>query len=332
MEWNWQKYGNAAQWISAGAALVVAVLTLLGFLGLTGGNLFKSLEKYRKGIKKWIPMISIVIGGVIWLLIVMKRGFVDLDGVIIAIEVVILGIVVGVVSGLILKVIDRYLELLGNGAKMFIGKIKNRPGGDPKWKGMLVAVLVTTFILIIIVAIFSVEQPTITRISEIVEKEGYIIAQKTKEGIIGKSRDDHEKIIITLADAEATRKVVYRDALWQAEEKGYIFSINGWYLTGYLYRDVNSLLTEKQQKEIESCFIKHTEEKDLHRLLYCVLSDEELIKTIKVNGTDIFMPSKDIIHLSPYHLIGVVGGYLGEIRFELLKKLGNDFLKKESSS
>ena len=146
--------------------------------------------------------------------------------------------------------------------------------------------------------------PTATRISEVVKKESSVIAQKTREDILKDAREDHEKQIVTLADSAAVRKIVYRDALDQAAKKGYIFPLDGYiYLTNNALRDEKRLLTEAQRKAIEKCLTKHLEEKDSYNLMYYVLSDKETIEALR----------KNTIRLTPYDLIGVVGGYIGEI-------------------
>jgi NADH:ubiquinone oxidoreductase subunit K len=175
----------------------------------------------------------------------------------------------------------------------------------------LSAVVVIATSTTVAIALLLYKLPTTTtRISEVVKKEGYIIAQKTKEDIFKDVREDHEKIITTLADSEAVRKVVYIDALDQAKKRGYIFLNERQYLTAYDRRENNRLLTERQRKAIEECFTKHIEE-DLYSLMFSVLSDKEVIEALKCEAT--------FVHLTPYEVVGVVGGYLSELRLEHTK-------------
>jgi hypothetical protein len=258
------KWGNIAQWVSAG----VALSTLLG------------INRYLESGKviEWISTI-------------------------------VTGVVIGVIAGLILMAIKR---LLG----------KNSHTNNAKWIATRPAVTV----IVATVAVTLLLLPSITtRISEFVKKESYIIAQETRKDIFKDAREDHEKGITTLVDSEAVRKVVYRDALDQAAKKGYIFFLikEGRHVTAYDHRDQNRLLTEKQRNAVEDCFFTEPplEEKDSYSSMCRVLSDEKVIEALKCDAT--------VVHLTPYDVIGVVGGYLGELTLDR-PKLRNQVPKSAS--
>ncbi len=188
---------------------------------------------------------------------------------------------------------------------------------------------------------------------EIVKKEFSIIGQEIKKDILQDIREANEKAIVTLADSEVLHKVVYSDALEQANDKGYITLVSGFYMTSYNWRDQERrLLTMSERRLIEECFMKHGE-RDPYRLMHLVLSDDKMITELtrkEAYNVEIYLPSrvlnrskgnmlfpkaydkiepigkylvalkKHTIHLSPYDKIGIIGGYIGELRYIALTK------------
>lgn len=74
--------------------------------------------------------------------------------------------------------------------------------------------------------------------------QGGKIAKEAQNCVLKGVREDDEKVILTLGDSQTVRNVVYRDALKQAENKGYIDFIGGRYHTSSNWIEVPFTLTE----------------------------------------------------------------------------------------
>ena len=97
-------------------------------------------------------------------------------------------------------------------------------------------------------------------LGKVLKEEGTIIAKATEQCILECIREDDEKVIITLVDSEAVRKVVYRDALDQAEDKRYIQFIDGRYQTPTNWIEVPYTLTEDKIGSEEKLRLTLTED------------------------------------------------------------------------
>ena len=70
-----------------------------------------------------------------------------------------------------------------------------------------------------------------TALCEVIKSEGATLAKYTKTCVLEGTRENDEKVILTLVDSEALCKRSYKDALNQAKKKGYIDFIRGRYQT-----------------------------------------------------------------------------------------------------
>lgn len=284
-------------------------------------------------IQSWITTLSVAIVAVcaILTLIRVKKYSITPEKiarwVAILAAVAVVAMVIGIIKSSITTVSAAVVAVCAILTLITIKKYSTTPEKGAAGVATLLTTVAVVAMAIGIMALFLNNLPVI--LGEVVKKECDIIAQKTKADIFKDARENHEKVITTLVDSEAVRKMVYRDAMDQADKEGYIFLIKGHYLTAYDWREKNRLLTEKQRRVIERCFFtKHLEEKDLYTLMYLVLSDEEVIEALKCKAT--------FVHLTPYDIIGIVGGYLGELiqEMEQTKKPGSKIsaLKKYYSA
>ncbi|MHC4752072.1 MAG: hypothetical protein ACYTFW_19645, partial [Planctomycetota bacterium] len=188
-------------------------------------------------------------------------------------------------------------------------------------------------------------------LSEVVKMEVGIIGQEIRKDVLKDIREANEKMLVTLSDSEALRKVVYIDALEQANDKGYITLISEFYMTSYNWQDEERrLLTMSERGIIEESLAKHSE-RDLYRLMHLVLSDDRMISELKKKeayDVEIYLPSrvlncskeneffsktfdkvettgkylvaykKNTIHLTPFDKIGIIGGYISELIYTAL--------------
>lgn len=89
---------------------------------------------------------------------------------------------------------------------------------------LLTQIMVAGIFVSTISFLFSDNIPVV--LGEVIKKQGTKIAKKTEECILECIRENNEKVMITLADSEEVRNVIYRDALFQAQDKnkgGYIY-------------------------------------------------------------------------------------------------------------
>jgi len=257
----------------------------------------------------WGPVAQWVLAGVAVATFLDVKKYIEFGTITTWIATVATGIVIGFILIVIDKVIERInVRVPGPDRKTF-GK-----ESLSKWASALTKIAIAMGAMVLLYKLLLVT----THISEFVNNETRKIAQRTREGIFNDAREDHEKVITTLGDSEAVREVIYRNALDQAEKKGYIFSVAGQYSTNYLWREGNRLLTERQRKSIEKCFSTKPPEEDLYSLMYAALSNEDVIKALESDAT--------LVRLTQYDLIGVLGGYLGELKLEIyqVKKQGSE--------
>lgn len=97
-------------------------------------------------------------------------------------------------------------------------------------------------------------------LGKVLKSEGVIIAKETEQCILEGGREDHEKVIITLVDSEAIWNVVYRDALYQAGDKGYIQFIDGRYQTASNWVGVPFTLPEDRNSSEKRLILTLTED------------------------------------------------------------------------
>lgn len=170
--------------------------------------------------------------------------------------------------------------------------------------------------LVAILAVFTGKLPTAARIREIIREENAKTAREREKHVQESIRESTEKIIQTIVSFQEmpaeVRNRVYREALMQAEDKGYIYEVAGNYLTSQVWVDEDRrLLTQVERWQINGAVVESSEQDQLS-LMYSVLSDDDIIKRLTF---DIQIGSK-VAHLTPYDKIGIIGGYIGEIKLE----------------
>lgn len=112
-------------------------------------------------------------------------------------------------------------------------------------------------------------------------------------------------------DPDATRNRVYRGALKQAAHRGYIFYIpqRDYYITALNKRNTERLVTEEERNRIKISLddaLKRSDKRDQISLMSEVLGD------VRVRG-ELWKPKERKVALSELDIIGVVGGYIGEL-------------------
>ncbi|MCK4826664.1 hypothetical protein KA005_63590, partial [bacterium] len=115
-------------------------------------------------------------------------------------------------------------------------------------------------------------------------------------------------------DPDATRNRVYEDALKQAAGKGYVFYIpqRDYYITAIKKRNDDYLLTKEERDRIKNSLddiFKRSNKRDQMSLMNEVISDIRVTK-------ELWIPKERLADLSTLDLIGVVGGYIGELILE----------------
>ena len=176
--------------------------------------------------------------------------------------------------------------------------------------------IISTIIVIMTILIFSSikDLPNVAIIEETAGKVGRSIAAKNMASLSSSMDNIIHAIINFQKDPDATRNRVYEDALKQAADKGYVFYIpqKNYYITALNKRNDEHLLTEEERNRIEKSLgeiLKRTNKRDQISLMNMVLSD------IRVTE-ELWMPKERLADLTPLDLIGVVGGYIGELILE----------------
>jgi hypothetical protein len=168
-------------------------------------------------------------------------------------------------------------------------------------------------VAIMVVHLFFITErlPTIVNIEETVKKVGNNIAAVNMASLGARMDNIIHAIINYQKDPKATRNRIYEDALKQAADKGFVFYIpqRDYYITQTNKRDDEYLLTKKERNRIKNSLddiFKRSNERDQMNLMNMVLSDIRVIE-------ELWMPKERLDTLSPIDLIGVVGGYIGEL-------------------
>jgi len=231
--------------------------------------------------------------------------------------------------------------------------IRRQPMKSDDIARWITVVSTVTLALVAILLLFTGNLPTTALIRRIIRYENARIARESEKRIQRSVQESAEKIIQQIVgfreSPEEVRNQVYKDALKQAEEKGYIFKIKPeeqYYLTSHNWREEDRavLLTENEISIIQA-FVKKHSEKDLFSLMDSVLSDDkmnaererkeaydvEYYKPNRMLGNNIliepdekietdrdvqYVTKKTILHLTPYDKIGIIGGYIGQIKLE----------------
>ncbi len=335
---NWDEFKSWAIVVSTGIVALCAILTLF----------LKTIEKYP--IKIGLKVMIAVLKGLKKYLRIGLRKIKNLKGIKKCLQIDLKKISV-------LKGLKKYLRIgvkkitILKGIKKFLQIDMKKISRGLIASGLINKVMVVAITIGITALFLDNLIPVI--ISEVIKKEFGIIGQEIKKDILQDIREANEKVVATLADSEVLRKVVYSDALEQANEKGYITLISEFYMTSYNWLDEERrLLTMSERRIIEECLLKHGEQ-DLYRLMYFVLTDDKMISELtsnKVYDVEIYLPSrllnrskenilfpksydkiepigkylvaykKHNIHLTPYDKIGIIGGYIGELRYTALTK------------
>lgn len=176
--------------------------------------------------------------------------------------------------------------------------------------------LVTTITAIMLVAVFFTTKrlPTAGTIEKTVKKVGNKIAATNMVSLGARMDNIIHAIINYQKDPDATRNRVYEDALKQAAGKGYVFYIpqRDYYITAIKKRNDDYLLTKEERDRIKNSLddiFKRSNKRDQMSLMNEVISDIRVTK-------ELWIPKERLADLSTLDLIGVVGGYIGELILE----------------
>lgn len=176
--------------------------------------------------------------------------------------------------------------------------------------------IISTITVIITILIFSSirDLPDAKKIKRTVRIVGDNIAAKNMASLSSSMDNIIHTIIGHQKDPDATRNRIYEDALKQAADKGYVFYIpqKDYYVTAKERRGDERLLTEKERNRIKNSLddiLKRSNKRDQISLMNMVLSD------IRVTE-ELWMPKERLVELSELDIIGVVGGYIGELVLE----------------
>jgi hypothetical protein len=176
--------------------------------------------------------------------------------------------------------------------------------------------IIGTITLIITILIFSSikDLPDANTVTLIARTVGNDIAGRNMASLSRSMDNIIHAIIHYQEDPDATRNRVYEDALKQAADKGYVFYIpqRDYYITGLNKRNSKRLLTEEERNRIKTSLddiLKRSDKRDQISLMNMVLSD------VRVTG-ELWTPKERLADLSSLGLMGVVGGYIGELMVE----------------
>lgn len=145
---------------------------------------------------------------------------------------------------------------------------------------------------------------------------GYLPTTKAIQEITNSVADEKVEVLLEFVihyidNPGSVREGIYRQAFKQAAEKTYVFETPEGYITHSSWRDSNRLLTDFERDQIEKILADSNEPEQI-RLMNLVLTDKKLRPELSY---DFHIGSKTI-HLTPYDKIGVIGGYIGEVKFE----------------
>ncbi len=168
--------------------------------------------------------------------------------------------------------------------------------------------------LAVSLSLYSGRHPTAQRIREIVREENRRLMESNRRYV----QESTEKVLHVLVSfremPEQTRAEVYKDALEQARAKGYLFAIRDDFLTSHAYIDApRRLLTDVERARI-SAIVEMSTEQDQISLMHSILSNDDLVRDLTF---DIRL-GPQVVHLTPYEKIGIIGGYVAELKHELL--------------
>lgn len=173
--------------------------------------------------------------------------------------------------------------------------------------------IISTITLIMTILLYSSlkDLPDAKKVAQITRAEGKKIAARNMASISGGIDNIIHTILDYQKDPDGTRDRVYEEALKQTADKGYIFFIpqRDYYVTAPDKRNEERLLTEDERDRIENSLndiFERSTKRDQLSLLHMVLSD------IRV-GDELWKPKERKVKLSPLDLMGVVGGYIGEL-------------------
>lgn len=173
------------------------------------------------------------------------------------------------------------------------------------------AVCTGALVLVAIVGLIARSLPTTEAIRKAVKDVGGEIAEESVDRIEECAEEATQVLVNYRMNPAEARIKVYEDSLEQALDNGYVFKIPKGYITSHNWRDMRRLLTENERQRIES-IVEGAKEEDQMRLMYLVLSENkmkrELVRDLKVG--------LHLVHLSPYVKVGIIGGYIGELKYE----------------
>lgn len=193
-----------------------------------------------------------------------------------------------------------------------------------------VSILLLTLcaILTLIWALLTGNLPTTERIRNVIVKENIELLKKTDTCVRRCVDEVAEKVVVKLIifrkEPAETRSAVYQEALEQTGENGYIFFVGEAPLFGEGYLTAENyweeewrLLTKTERRIVAKWFKTINEGKSLLSLLDMLLSNDTVARELSiVKSYEVKVgPEKEITcHITPYDKIGIIGGYIGELR------------------
>jgi len=162
----------------------------------------------------------------------------------------------------------------------------------------------------LIIGLVTATLPTTRVLKEIIREVGNEIADRNVKRMEDCVAEVIHVVVDHQYDPSKARADVYKEALVQARDKGYVFEIRRGYVTSHGWRDPR-LLTDTERQLIDQ-IVRDRIEQDQMSLMYLVLTDARIPRKL---STDRQMGPKEV-HISPYEKIGVIGGYIGELKFE----------------
>ena len=199
----------------------------------------------------------------------------------------------------------------------FINAIRTTWPGFFKKRYLDILRIIFTVIIVILIALVYIKTKQLPDSNKVVQTAtavGYNIAEKYMASLRSRMDDIVHTIINFQKDPKATRNRIYEKALRQAADKGYIFYIpqKDYYITAMTKREDKYHLTKKERNLIKNSLediFKRSNERDQINLMSMILSD------IRVTD-ELWKPKKRLVDLSPIDIIGIVGGYIGELILE----------------
>ena len=158
---------------------------------------------------------------------------------------------------------------------------------------------------------------------DVVSTNGELLRESNKhlDGCIQEGTEEVVTKLIMFQNEVTARNMIYQRAFEQADDDGYVFLVGKNYLTTDTYSKKDwRLLTKKERNTISDWFKKlHEENKEesLYALLDTLLSNDKIIRKLSIDEShdvEFGQDKKFTRCLTPFKKIGIIGGFLGELK------------------